>query len=71
MVTVAVTRTQSPIQNMIYNSRLNVAQGMEMPTLKPISRALLERLREEGPTLANHGRNTKKMDKEQEEIWNK
>jgi hypothetical protein len=56
---------------MIYNSRLNVAQGMEMPTLKPISRALLERLREEGPTLANHGRNTKKMDKEQEEIWNK
>ncbi|KAK3943401.1 hypothetical protein QBC46DRAFT_420865 [Diplogelasinospora grovesii] len=32
---------------------------------------LLERFRAEGPTLANHGKNTKKMEKEQEKKWNK
>ena len=32
---------------------------------------LLERFRADGPTLANHGKNTKKMETEQEEIWNK
>jgi len=30
---------------------------------------LLERFREEGPTLANHGDNTKKMIQEQEQKW--
>lgn len=32
---------------------------------------LLERFRAEGPTLANHGDNTKKMIQEQEQIWKK
>ena len=32
---------------------------------------LLERFRKEGPVLANHGDNTKKMETEQEGIWNK
>lgn len=32
---------------------------------------LLERFRAEGPILANHGDNTKKMEAEQEGIWNK
>ena len=31
---------------------------------------LLERFRAEGPTLANHGENTKKMEREQEKKWN-
>ncbi len=30
---------------------------------------LLEQFRAEGPTLANHGENTEKMEKEQEEKW--
>lgn len=33
--------------------------------------ALLERFRTEGPTLANHGENTKRMEDEQVEKWNK
>jgi len=32
---------------------------------------LLERFRREGPTVANHGRNTKAMETDQEKIWNK
>ena len=32
---------------------------------------LLERFRREGPTVANHGENTKVMEKDQEKIWNK
>jgi hypothetical protein len=32
---------------------------------------LLERFRAEGPTLANHGDNTKKMIEEQEQKWRK
>ena len=32
---------------------------------------LLAKFEKEGPTLANHGNNTKKMIREQEEKWNK
>ena len=32
---------------------------------------LLAKFEKEGPTLANHGKNTKKMIREQEEKWNK
>ena len=32
---------------------------------------LLTKFENEGPTLANHGKNTKKMIREQEEKWNK
>ena len=32
---------------------------------------MLERFRKEGPTLANHGENTKRMETDQEAIWNK
>lgn len=32
---------------------------------------LIERFRREGPTLANHGKNTTKMEEEQEVKWNK
>jgi hypothetical protein len=32
---------------------------------------LLERFRREGPTVANHGKNTKAMETDQERIWNK